>query len=271
MRNNCSVLKIAVVTALLTGFAVFGFRLPAYAAHDTAKTSKAAEDAKAASKNDFKRFSIGFRWRGWEMTSKDDWYGTVSSDRIDENTFAWPSNVNVQYLVNKYFGLVAEMDWFNATMEKDGKLDWKVLTLGATFRYPIKDRFIPYVVGGITYNFVKFEENNWWHYGFPGNAEFDAWDAQRPADTEPVDWWKSYNDKQRDFRADDGFGWTVGGGMDVMLTDMIALNMDLRWNWAQTDVDYTIAFNDGKDRTDDHKFTYDLDTFSYSVGIRFYF
>ena len=271
MRNIISGFKLSVILVLAAGFMIFGTGPQAYAAHDTATTSKAAKDAKAAAKSEMKRFSIGFRWRGWEMTAKDDFYGTVTQGQVDENTFAWPSNVNVQYLLNKYVGLVAEMDWFNATMEKDGKLDWKVLTIGATLRYPIKERFIPYVVGGITYNFVKFEENNWWHYGFPGNAEFDAWDAQRPAGTDPVTWWKSYDDKQRDFRADNAFGWTVGGGMDVMITDMIALNMDVRWNWAQTDVDYTIAFNDGKDIHDDHKFSYDLDTFSYSVGLRFYF
>ncbi len=217
------------------------------------------------------QFSVGFRWRYWEMTGDKNFTGSITADKVEEDIKYFPTNVNIQLLFCPYGGLVAEWDYFQSVMEKDGKLDWHVLTLGITARYPIHKRFIPYAVLGITYNFVNFNENNWWRYDFPSQGAYDDWMAQMPPDVDPQEWMRSYNWGMRNMETDPNWGWTFGVGFDFMITDHLALNADVRWFQSSTDVEYTIFNGNPNNLVLDKKFSYDLDTASYALGVRWYF
>ncbi len=174
-------------------------------------------------------------------------------------------------MISPYLSLLGEFDMFSANMENDGKLDWQVFTVGVNLRYPLWDRFIPRVTAGITYSNVRFKENNWWAYGFPNQSAYDQWISQMPQGKDPEEWMRSYSDKERVMHTDNAFGFTYGVGMDVLITQNLALNFDLRWHQSKSDVTYTISYNNGRDEVNHNEFTYNLDTLSYEVGLRWYF
>lgn len=254
--------KLSLAFLLVAAMSMLAPALPAAAAKSDDKTATSGLFA----------VSIGTRWKYWEQTSEKAFWGSITEDTVDETQEAYPTNLNIQVLLNKYFGFVGEFDYFSTVMEGDGALNWQTLTFGVTARLPIGKRFVPYVVLGVTYNTPEFDENHWWNFGFPSQNEYNVWMAQRPADTGAVDWAKSYNHYHRVFQTDDAFGYTFGVGCDIFLTDNLALNFDVRWNYAEIDVRYIIAYNDGRDPAlHDTEFQYKLDTISYAVGLRWYF
>lgn len=222
----------------------------------------------------FKNFSFGVRSKAWELSGDKAFVGTILDNTVDEKSYWYPTNVNCQYLFNDYFGLVLEWDYYEAKMEKDGHLQWQGLTAGVTARYPIDimKGVVPYAVAGVVYVNPQFKEENWWRYGYPNSGTFDWWMAQRPADVDPYEWMAEYRGGyHRNMKTEDSFGFTYGVGVDIFLTDSLALNLDIRWVQAETNVDYTLAFNNGRDVFRSKQFTYDLDTFAGGIGLRWYF
>lgn len=215
------------------------------------------------------QFSIGTRWKQFEMTGDKNFTGSITESTVDEQTEWYPTNVNMQLLFCPYGGLSLDYDRFAAVMEKDGKLSWDTLTLGLVARLPLdKWRLAPYATVGITYNSPSFDENDWWRYGWNSNKDFDAHMAQMPAGQDPVSWMST--GRIRNMQTDPAIGFVYGFGTDFFITKNIALNLDIRWNNASTDVTYTIA-DDTNHNLLIKEFSYDLDTVSYGLGVRFYF
>ncbi len=217
------------------------------------------------------QFSVGTRWKSFELTGDKNFTGTITSGTVDEQTEWYPTNFNMQFLFCPYGGLLVEYDRFSAVMESDGRLTWDTLTLGVTARLPLeKYRLAPYVMAGVTYNSPRFDENNWWRYGYGGVGDYDTRMAQKPSGADPEQWMMT--GRLRNMKTEDSFGWTFGLGTDIFITKALAINADVRWNQASTDVTYTIDEDSGsRDNLLRRDFTYDLDTITYSLGLRWYF
>jgi opacity protein-like surface antigen len=209
--------------------------------------------------------AVGIRWKQFELTGDKNFTGTITADVVDEKTELYPTNFNVLVTFCPYGGVVFEYDHFGAVMDNDGRLFWDTFMLGVTVRHHFKKlRIAPYAVAGLTWNWVRFDENNWWRYGYGSPKEFDDYSAGKTPDD-----WKNATGRRRNMKTDNSFGWAVGFGLDLFLTEHLALNLDVHWNFADTDVNYS---NVSRGTTFiDRDFTYSLDTVAYGVGLRWYF
>ena len=209
--------------------------------------------------------AVGVRWKQFELTGDKNFTGSITEDVVDEKTEWYPTNLNALVTFCPYGGVVFEYDRFGAVMDNDGRLFWDTFMLGITIRHHFKKlRLAPYAVAGLTWNWVRFEENNWWRYGYGSPKEFDDYSAGKPASD-----WKTATRRKRTMQPDNSFGWAFGFGLDFFVTQHLALNLDVRWNKADTDVQYRTRI-DGVNQID-RNFTYDLDTVAYSVGLRWFF
>ena len=216
------------------------------------------------------QFAVGARWKTFELTGDKNFTGTITSGTVDEQTEWYPTNFNMLFLFCPYGGLTMEYDRFSAVMEKDGKLKWDTLTLGITARLPLeKWRVSPYAVLGLTYNSPSFDENNWWRYGWNSGSDYDKHIATMPAGQDPEQWMRT--GRIRNMKTDQAFGWVYGLGLDFFVTKNVAINADVRWNKASTDVTYTIADDSSQQNLLSRQFSYDLDTVSYALGVHYYF
>jgi opacity protein-like surface antigen len=228
--------------------------------------------ASLASADIIEQFAIGTRVKSWELMRDKNFIGSITSDTVSEKDELYPSNVNLLFLFCPYGGLSVEWDRFGATMEKDGKLTWDTFTMALNFRYPLAwetHKIVPYGVLGLTYSLPKFDENNWWRYGWASQEEYDNAQRNRPASGDPQQYLST--GRVRDMSLDNALGWTYGLGVDFFLTKNLALNLDLRFNRAVADAHYTIVSDDGKDTLLKRDFDYSLDTVSYGIGFRWYF
>ena len=66
-----------------------------------------------------------------------------------------------------------------------------------------------------------------------------------------------------DVDVDDSFGFHVGGGVEVFVTENVALNLDLKYIWTKVEADVNIAGFKDED--------IDMDSFVVGLGIKFYF
>ncbi len=217
-----------------------------------------------------KQFAFGVRVKSWELLGDKKFDGTVIGDQVDEKDELYPTNANMLFLFCPYGGIGVEWDRFNATMGQDGSLTWDTFTLGLNARVPLeKYQLAPYAVLGITYNLPRFDEANWWRYGWNSLAEYDTAQRARPIGGDP----DAYNatGRTRNMSVDNSVGWVYGVGVDIMLTKNLALNLDARWNRAVSDAQYTIVSDDGKSTLQHRDFDYSLDTVSYGIGFRWYF
>lgn len=221
--------------------------------------------AQPAAAKIFDHFAVGASVKSFELTGDKAFTGTITADTVDEKQMLYPSSLNMIFGLCPNGGIIAQFDHFGATMQADGNLYWDTITLGLIARHHFKKwHLAPYAVAGLTYNSVRFDENYWWRYGYSSVSDFDTSSAGKTPDE-----WKTERNRLRNMDTDDAIGYTYGGGVDIFLTKHLALNLDVRWDKASTDVDYTIYVSGKRDL--DRQFSYSLDTLSYSVGLRWYF
>lgn len=221
-----------------------------------------------ASADVIEKFAIGVRTKGWDLTGSKNYTGSITAEAVSEKQELYPTNFNMLFLFCPYGGLSVEWDRYTAIMEQDGKQIWDTFTLGVNVRLPVDNfpmRFAPYGVLGVTYNKPQFSEENWWRYGWNSKQEFDDFMSHQSTP------YNMETGRVRNFSADPSFGVTYGLGVDIFLTEHLALNLDLRWNIATTDVHYSIVSDDGKDTLLTRDFNYNLETVAYGIGFRWYF
>lgn len=218
-----------------------------------------------------KQFALGVRWKHFELTGDKSFTGTVTADTVEERQEWHPTNFNMLWVICPYGGISLEYDRFGANMERDGRLFWDTFTLGVNVRHEFKKYHVaPYGLVGATYNTPSFDENNWWRYGWSSVAEYDRHMAAKPADVSVEDWQRS--GRVRNMETDKAWGVAAGVGLDYFVWKDLALNAEVRWNHARTDVRYTIMADGGDhENLTTRDFGYDLDTVSYSLGLRWYF
>jgi opacity protein-like surface antigen len=225
-----------------------------------------------ASADIVQEFAIGTRVKSWELLGDKNYGRTFLAANVDEKDELYPSNLNMYVGLCPYGGLSLEWDRFGATVDQAGRLVWDTFTLAVNLRYPLPvadTKVVPYGVLGLTYSLPRFDENNWWRYGWNNSGDYDAAQRSRPINGDPEQYLKTGN--TRDFSPDNAVGWAYGFGVDLFLTKNLALNLDARWNRANMDGHYSLVSDDGKNTLSQSDYDYPLDTVSYSIGFRWFF
>ena len=165
------------------------------------------------------------------------------------------AEINVTYRFLKYLALegavgYTEFDIKNKTLA----VDWariEVLPISATLQFrwisskPEELRWIvPYASLGGGYYFLDLDEKS-----------------------ELINLWLSRG-VAIDLEVDDTFFVTVGGGVDIFVTDHIALNLDAKYAWAQADIDETRTTGSASQRLGD---TMNLNGAFVGAGFKFFF
>jgi opacity protein-like surface antigen len=106
-----------------------------------------------------------------------------------------------------------------------GRLSSLSLMLSVQGRYPVKDRFVPYLEAGGDYHLNTFRLNE-----------------------EIIHFW---NDRSMNIQenVDHTFGFHFGGGLDVFLMENIALNVDVRYYTANLTGKRTLANQNNQETT----------------------
>lgn len=159
---------------------------------------------------------------------------------------AYMPELNLTYFMTKAWSLELAQGWYKTTL-KDKDLgatmgDLTVAPLRLTLQYRYNDGKIAsyYVGGGIGYFFTSF----------------DTADAIR---NNPF-----VSDPTLRIKTKDAFGSHLGGGFDYFLAQSLALNLDLKYWFAQSD-----AKIQGK--TINRSDNYHLDSFSAGLGLKLFF
>jgi outer membrane protein W len=136
------------------------------------------------------------------------------------------AEINVTYRFLKHFALegavgYTEFDIKNDTLAVDwARMEMLPISLTLQFRWISKKPeelkwIVPYVHIGGGYYFLDLEEKS-----------------------ELINFWLSRG-VGIDLEIDDTFFIHAGGGIEIFLTDHIALNFDARYTWAEADIDET--------------------------------
>jgi hypothetical protein len=192
---------------------------------------------------------------------------------LDEEQNYLPVNPVIQFPVSKYLALEFGINQFeDMTLNtdylrwaSDGDLAWTSFMLGLQFRWPhFHKSFVPYIVGGGSYNRNTFLRHNWYYYGFPDPQTYNNWTSQG---NKPEDW--PNNGYRRIHMVEDSYGVFLGLGADYFLTKNWAINIDWRYHWSQANWTYWLINNDGELRRTPG--TVVLDSWVLGLGIKYYF
>ena len=121
---------------------------------------------------------------------------------------------------------------------KGGTLIQKPILLTGRMSIPIKSNIFPYLGIGAGIFFNTFNQKD-----------------------EVVD---SIYGTKADLDFEHNFGFHVNGGFDYLVTDNVALNLDLKYIWSQIEADVEINGKNKKEK-------FDANMFVVGAGIKYYF
>jgi hypothetical protein len=195
-----------------------------------------------------------------------------SMNLLEEDQNLAPFKPMLQINLSKYLAFEFGYDQFKAMALNqpdydknwsDGNLEWETYMFGLQFRWPhFNQSVIPYVLGGVTYNKASFKANNWYRYGFPSLARYNEWVGQGNRI-------QDYTDYRRLITAQDSWGTQLGVGVDYYLWRHLALNLDLRYNWTQSDITFQLA--DSRGVFSDTRGTFNMNSWIIGLGLKYFF
>ena len=205
----------------------------------------------------------------------DHHYKPIVGNLVDMAEYQnyYPINANIQVNLSKYFALELSGNQFKAMalnsdyhyFASDCDLQWTSIMLGLQFRWPhFHKSFVPYIIGGLSYNINTIKKNNWYYYGFPDPDTYNNWTSQG---NKPEDW--PNNGYRRIHSVEDSYGGFIGLGADYFLTKHWAINMDCRYHWSQVNWTYQLINNDGE--LGGARGTVLLDSWILGLGIKYFF
>ncbi|WP_224405137.1 outer membrane protein [Afifella sp. IM 167] len=177
---------------------------------------------------------------GWSnVDSAYSYVTTPAAGSLDFDADGWILGLGAGYDYQwnwAVVGIHGDVSWLdvdgngsNGVVTNGQEADW-MATMTARVGAGM-DRFMPYLLGGVAY--VDYQNTN--SYPAGGLAAKD----------------------------DDGdFGWTLGGGLEVAVTDNVSISGEYRHYWLD---DKRITYGDGSTAT----FDSDMDTFTVGVNWRF--
>jgi hypothetical protein len=191
---------------------------------------------------------------------------------LDEEQNLAPIKPVVQINLSKYLAFEFSYDQFKAMAlnqpdydksTSDGNLEWETFMYSLQFRWPhFHPAVIPYILGGITYNRTSFKENTWYRYGFPSQASYNEWVGQGNKKEE-------YTDYRRMIKAEDSWGTTLGLGVDYFFRKHLALNLDFRYHWTESNL--TFQLSDDRGVFNDIRGTFNMSSWILGLGLKYYF
>ncbi len=148
------------------------------------------------------------------------------------------------YFFTDYFSMEMTLDYTKTDVDEIqsgvstamGEMTQIPWLLTGRFHYPNASIVSPYIGGGVGYYFNNFDESN-------------AWLIKTKTNVDP----------------ENNFGFHLNGGVEVFATDNVAIDCDLKYTWTSADFEVSKA---GKVLSKD---SIDLDTFTGTVGLKFYF
>jgi len=152
---------------------------------------------------------------------------------------------NLTYFIQDYLSLElsvgyteTDVDFDALGMEVDaGDFETIPVLLSLRAHLSTNTKVSPYLLFGIGYFFNDFDQNDpVVEFIYGAGADIDV---------------------------DDSFGFHVGGGVEVFVTENVALNLDLKYIWTKVEADVNIPGFKDED--------IDMDSFVAGLGIKFYF
>ena len=152
---------------------------------------------------------------------------------------------NLTYFIQDYLSLELSVGYTETNQDFDalgieadaGDFETIPVLLSLRAHLSTNTKVSPYLLFGIGYFFNDFDQNDTtieFIYG-PG-ADVDV---------------------------DDSFGFHIGGGVEVFVTENLALNLDLKYIWTEVEADVNVPGFKDED--------IDMDSFVAGLGIKYYF
>ena len=218
--------------------------------------------------------AVGLRSTYFRMEhSKGQILRNLISFEEDQNYLPYKFMVQADLL--KYLALEFGYEKFKATSlnrglvraHSDGDLEWSPIMLGLQFRWPhFHKSFVPYLLGGVSYNLVSFSEPGWYYYGFPSPEAYESWLGQG---NKPEDY--PNNGYRRRISPENVWGTFLGLGMDFFLSKNWALNLDWRYHWVQSNFTFSLGYSGGEEVASMEKGTFNLNTWVIGLGVKYFF
>jgi outer membrane protein len=189
------------------------------------------------------RLGIGARV-SYVNFSDDDYtvYGVKVDVEPDESTMY---GGNLTYFIQDYLSLELSVDYTETDVDLEalglsgdaGDFESIPVLLSLRAHLSTNTKVSPYLLFGIGYLFNDIDQNDSTiEYIYGSGAKIDV---------------------------DDSFAFHVGGGVEVFVTENVALNLDLKYIFTKVEADVNVAGFKDED--------IDMDSFVAGLGIKFYF
>ena len=178
-------------------------------------------------------------------------YVNYSGDSIDDMDLDFDEAAmyggNLVYYLHSYFSLELSADYVKTDAELKGsglspinfgELKQIPIILSGRFHFSTNQKISPYLSGGIGYYINDFDLSDSASSELPSGSEFDP---------------------------DDSIGFHLGGGVQFLLNEHIALDLDVKYIWNKTD------FNAKSPGYETEEVSVDLDNLYVGVGLKYYF
>jgi len=183
------------------------------------------------------KFGIGARI-GYVNYAGGDFDALDSEFDIDFDDAAMYGG-NLVYYIQRYFSLELSVDYVktdteikgdNLSPSNIGELKQVPILLNGRFHFSTNQKISPYLSAGVGYYL----------------NDFDVSDSSSGDEIDP----------------DDSFGFNLGGGIQFLLNEHFAIDLDLKYIWNKTDFNL-------QDPTEE--VSIDLDNFYAGIGLKYYF
>ena len=178
-------------------------------------------------------------------------YVNYSGDSIDDTDVDFDDAAmyggNLVYYLHSYFSLELSADYVKTDTEfkvsgfspvNFGELKQVPIILNGRFHFSTNQKISPYLSAGIGYYINDFDLSDAASSELPSGSELDP---------------------------DDSIGFNLGGGIQFLLNEHFALDLDLKYIWNKTDFK---AESPGYETEED---SIDLDNFYVGIGLKYYF
>jgi hypothetical protein len=226
------------------------------------------------------RIQVGMRISHKTLLSptSDSFIGSV--DTLEEVQHYLPPQLFLSILVNRYLGIELSHDQIEAETitstdgHTDGVLNLRGPTLQIFGNLPfvlnvgsVPTRMAARAGLGVAYLRGTFEDEPWWHHGFPGPPE-DSKQlyADWVADGAPE--WPN-DGLKRHMSVEDDVTWFMAASLQARFYDRLSAELRLQYMELQSDATVSLTFGDAPHQK--RYGSFDLDTISLGLGVLYTF
>jgi outer membrane protein len=191
------------------------------------------------------KFGIGARI-GYVNYAGDDYGVSGSNFDVDFDAAAMYGG-NLVYYLHSYFSLELSADYvktdteikgFGLSPTNIGELKQVPIILNGRFHFSTNQKISPYLSAGIGYYINDFDLSDSLSSVLPSGSELDP---------------------------EDSIGFNLGGGIQFLLNEHFALDLDLKYIWNKADFEAKVP------GVPTEEISIDLDNFYVGIGLKYYF